>query len=106
MQFAVAVGSSLKPQIAASGYALCGGDSLTLDAGAGYASYAWNTGATSEEIVVTAPGMYTVHVADATGCSGADGAGHRNSAARAGDIGRYGSVRKYCGALRRPFNYR
>lgn len=67
----VSVGSSLKPTIAAvRGLVLCGADTLVLDAGKGYATYAWSTGATTESITVTTPGKYTVRVADATGCSG------------------------------------
>jgi len=43
-----------------------------LDAGAGYSSYAWSTGATSQTITVSASGTYSVAVTDANGCSGSD----------------------------------
>lgn len=37
-------------------------DSLTLDAGAGFTTYTWNTGATTQTITVTAAGKYSVTV--------------------------------------------
>jgi hypothetical protein len=67
----VEIGSQLKPAIAPSGrITLCAGDSVELDAGSGYASYAWSSGETSERIVVRSAGRYAVHVIDASGCSG------------------------------------
>jgi predicted secreted protein len=51
---------------------ICSGASATLDAEAGYNTYAWNTGATSQTIAATTAGSYTVTVTDATGCSGTD----------------------------------
>lgn len=47
---------------------ICQGDALKLDAGAGYASYQWNTGATDERILVTAAGQYSVTVTGTNGC--------------------------------------
>ncbi|HYK01729.1 MAG TPA: hypothetical protein VE974_08235 [Thermoanaerobaculia bacterium] len=47
-------------------------DSATLNAGAGFASYLWNTGATTPTINVTTTGIYSVTVTDANGCSGSD----------------------------------
>lgn len=44
---------------------LCG--LLTLDAGAGYASYLWNTGSTGQTLQVTSPGVYWVQVNDGFG---------------------------------------
>ena len=39
-----------------------------LDAGAGYSSYSWNDGSTSQTINVTGPGVYAVTVIDENGC--------------------------------------
>lgn len=41
-----------------------------MDAGAGYSSYLWNTGPTTETLTVIAAGTYTVTVSTAAGCSG------------------------------------
>ena len=46
---------------------LCAGNSITLNAHRGYASYLWNTGWTDSTIVVTTPGKYYVDVTDACG---------------------------------------
>ncbi|MEY4892079.1 MAG: hypothetical protein RIQ34_691 [Bacteroidota bacterium] len=48
------------------------GISATLDAGAGYTSYLWNTGATTRTITVSSGGPYNVTVGDATGCTASD----------------------------------
>lgn len=48
----------------------CAGDSVTLDAGAGYASYLWSTGELTRSIVVRNAGSYSVRVATAAGCAG------------------------------------
>ncbi len=64
----VSVGDSLAPVIAgASGF--CPGNSTTLDAGGGYDSYQWSTGATTETISVNTPGQYSVRVKKG-GCAG------------------------------------
>lgn len=46
---------------------LCTG-SVTLDAGLGFTSYLWNTGAVQQSIAVSTPGLYWVEVTDANGC--------------------------------------
>jgi gliding motility-associated-like protein len=46
----------------------CEGKSVVLDAGAGFKSYEWNTGATTQVITVTTPGTYTVKVTNIFGC--------------------------------------
>jgi gliding motility-associated-like protein len=52
--------------------ALCEGQELLLDAGAGFAAYAWNTGNTLQFQAAAEPGVYRVTVTDANGCSGSD----------------------------------
>jgi hypothetical protein len=67
----VDVGNSLTPVVRTSrSPLLCGGDSVTLDAGAGYRSWRWSTGETTRSITVSTPGDYTVMVEDSSGCSG------------------------------------
>lgn len=60
--------NSLNPSIAPA--SVCSGASTTVDAGAGFASYNWNTGATTQTINVGA-GTYSVTVSNASGCTGA-----------------------------------
>lgn len=50
--------------------AYCAGNNTQLDAGPGYASYAWSNSANTQQITVTSPGNYAVTVTDANGCSG------------------------------------
>ena len=73
----VTISSNLTPIVTASEpTAFCPGDSVTLDAGAGYASYQWSmngqpiAGATHERLTVNQSGAYTVFVTSAGGCSG------------------------------------
>ena len=47
---------------------ICRGNTILLDAGAGFASYAWSTSATSRSIVVTESGTYSVSVIGTNGC--------------------------------------
>ncbi|HRI26972.1 MAG TPA: choice-of-anchor L domain-containing protein [Chitinophagales bacterium] len=47
------------------------GQTTTLYAGTGYAGYEWNTGATSDSLVVGEPGTYSVTVFNNEGCRGA-----------------------------------
>jgi hypothetical protein len=75
--FKVTISSNLTPVITPSEpIAFCPGDSVTLDAGAGYASYQWSMNgtqiadATSERLTVNQSGAYTVFVTSAGGCSG------------------------------------
>ncbi len=49
--------------------AICQGNNSTLDAGAGFSSYLWNTGAVTQTISATTGGTYTVTVTNAGGCS-------------------------------------
>jgi len=52
--------------------AICAGQSTSLDAGAGFSSYAWSTGASSQTISANAAGNYSVTVTNANGCSASD----------------------------------
>ena len=50
----------------------CEGTVVTLDAGAGYATYTWSNLAAGQAITVSTGGTYSVTVTDATGCTGTD----------------------------------
>ncbi|MFN8359274.1 MAG: SBBP repeat-containing protein [Candidatus Kapaibacterium sp.] len=69
--YAVRISNELQSTILMNGSpALCEGDSIILDAGAGYTSYKWSSGETSKTITVKQPGSFSVEVADAGGCKG------------------------------------
>jgi hypothetical protein len=48
------------------------GQTVTLDAGAGFSSYLWSTSATSQTINTGVSGVYSVTVTDGNGCTGSD----------------------------------
>ncbi len=48
------------------------GNSINIDAGAGFSSYDWSTGATSQSINVSEEGTYSVTVTNSTGCPASD----------------------------------
>ncbi|MFN5324437.1 MAG: FG-GAP-like repeat-containing protein [Bacteroidota bacterium] len=48
---------------------ICTGQTTTLTAPAGFASYLWQDGSTGQTLTVTQPGSYNVLVTDASGCS-------------------------------------
>ncbi|MBS1657826.1 MAG: T9SS type A sorting domain-containing protein, partial [Bacteroidetes bacterium] len=49
--------------------AICSGTSTTFDAGAGFSSYLWSTGATTRTVNLTTAGTYTVTVTNASACT-------------------------------------
>lgn len=49
-------------------YLKCPLETITLDAGAGFASYLWSTGETSQKITVLNPGNYSVQITNTNGC--------------------------------------
>lgn len=58
-----------KPVLTANGpTAVCEGTVVVIDAPAGYASYLWSNGATTQSISVTDAGNYTCTVTNARGC--------------------------------------
>jgi hypothetical protein len=66
----VALNALPTPTISASGpTTFCAGGDVTLTSTAA-ASYTWSTGATTQSIVVSTPGSYSLRVTDANGCSG------------------------------------
>ncbi|MDF2552428.1 MAG: hypothetical protein K0R77_1703 [Chryseobacterium sp.] len=50
----------------------CRGKTVTLDAGGGFVSYIWSTGATNQTITVSTPGTYWVKVTNSFGCENTD----------------------------------
>jgi large repetitive protein len=71
----VDVNTVLTPIITTQGRTLlCSGETTILHAPAGYQSYLWSTNETSDSIVVSQPGSYTVTVRSAGGCSGTSAA--------------------------------
>jgi hypothetical protein len=54
------------------GTQLCTGDSLVLDAGAGFSSYKWHDGDTTRQKVIKEPGSVFVEVRNNSGCADID----------------------------------
>lgn len=55
-----------RPTIISNIRQLCGGETARLSAPAGFATYRWNTGATTQQISTATPGSYTVIVGNGT----------------------------------------
>jgi hypothetical protein len=51
---------------------ICLGEAITIDAGAGFASYLWSTNETTQTIQAATSGEYSVVVANEFGCTGTD----------------------------------
>lgn len=64
--------TALPTPMAGADTSLCPGESTVLDGGAGYTSYMWSTGETTQMITVDTTDMYTVAVTDTNGCTGSD----------------------------------
>ena len=60
---------SISGNIISGNAIICTGQSTTLTAPAGFASYLWQDGSTTQSITVSQPGSYNVLVTDASGCS-------------------------------------
>jgi PKD repeat protein len=67
--FNVTLLPDLSPTVT-GGLNYCSGAGATLDAGSGYATYAWSPGGANTQNVTLAAGTYTVTVTDNLGCSG------------------------------------
>ncbi|MBL0102867.1 MAG: LamG domain-containing protein [Bacteroidetes bacterium] len=67
----VSVTSNPNPTITANGpLTFCSGGSVILDAGAGYNSYLWSNGSTTQTISVSNSGSYSVIATGSGGCTG------------------------------------
>ncbi len=66
---AVTVNPAPVASISSSSTALCQGSNLVLNAPANATTYAWSNGATTQNVLITAPGVYSLTLTDANGCS-------------------------------------
>jgi len=64
---------NLKPVVSlGADHSFCEGNSVTLDAGAGLASYLWSTGETTSSVTTSLQGEYWVFVTNINQCSNSD----------------------------------
>ena len=63
-------GCAITGNIIPGPYTLCTGQTVTLNAVAGYTSYSWSNGDATQSTVVSTPGFFNVTVTDANGCTG------------------------------------
>jgi gliding motility-associated-like protein len=69
--FANVGGAFNLPTPTVANHTICAGDpAATFDAGAGYVSYLWNTGANTQTITASSAASYSVTVTNTAGCSG------------------------------------
>ncbi|HQU99997.1 MAG TPA: hypothetical protein PLO59_02500, partial [Bacteroidia bacterium] len=54
--------------------AICNGTNTTLNGGAGFSSYVWSNGSTTQSNLLTTAGTYTVTVTNINGCTGTNSA--------------------------------
>jgi hypothetical protein len=66
---AVTVNPAPVASISSTSTALCQGSNLVLNAPANATTYAWSNGATTQNVLITAPGVYSLTLTDANGCS-------------------------------------
>ncbi|UFH34109.1 T9SS type B sorting domain-containing protein [Flavobacterium acetivorans] len=62
------VNSFYPPNFQQENIALCANSNLNISVNAGFLSYLWNTGETTNEINISNPGNYSVKVTSANGC--------------------------------------
>ncbi|MBI3260271.1 MAG: PKD domain-containing protein [Ignavibacteriae bacterium] len=68
--YPVVISSTLTPEISRVSGRGCEGEDVVLSAPAGYSSYKWSSGETSQSITVRSNGTFTVTVKDANNCEG------------------------------------
>jgi hypothetical protein len=66
------VSVGVAPDLGPDYFTSCGLGTINLDAGPGFTTYDWSTGATSQAIDVSTPGTYYVTVDDGSGCFSSD----------------------------------